>query len=414
MVRHLRPRVLATVLGVSLALPATALASLAPVDIAPPVAASPVEIAGGSDILAAVGGVKLTLRASGLSHPVFATTARDGTNRTFILQQSGRIRILKGSTLLSTPYLNLEGGVGTAFEQGLLGMAFHPNFATNHKFYVSYTDLAQNIVVREWRQSPTNPNRAVWSGSRTIIKIAKPYNNHNGGMLAFGTDGYLYISTGDGGGNGDTGNHAQDLTSLLGKILRINVNGTTATTQYTIPASNPFVGVAGRDEIWMYGLRNPWRWSFDRSTGDIWIGDVGQMTWEEIDRAPKTSSGAGPGTNWGWHILEGTHCFNPATGCDPTGTTAPLLEYEHLNGRCAVVGGYAYRGHYVAALAGKYVFGDYCTGEIWTLPLNATAPATPTLLFNTSFTISSFGENSSNELLVLDRGGGRMYRLDHT
>jgi len=374
-------------------------------------AAQPLAIHGAVPVPAATARIKLALRASGLYHPTFVTSARDGSGRLFILEQTGRIKIYKNGAILATPFLSLAGSVGTAFEQGLLGLAFHPSFTTNHKLYVAFNDLNNNTIIREYRTSSTNPNVVNKATGRTIMTIAKPYNDHNGGMLAFGTDGYLYISTGDGGGIGDFGNRAQNIYTLLGKILRIDINGTTATKQYRVPATNPYASINGYDEIWQLGLRNPWRWSFDRANGNMWIGDVGQATWEEIDRAVKTSSGAGKGINWGWRVLEGTHCYKPATGCNTTGMTMPVTEYQHLNGRCAVIGGYVYRGTAIPALVGQYVFGDFCTGEIMSIPANAAAGVTPTVLLDSALTISSFGENQSGELYVVDRGGGKLYAI---
>ena len=369
-------------------------------------------LAAGTPVAAAPGDahIQLSLRASGLSKPVFVTSARDGTGRMFIVEQTGRIKIYVNGHVLATPFLNLAGKVSTGSEQGLLGLAFHPNFRTNHKLYVNFTDLAGDTVVREYRVSSTNRNVVATSTRRLIIKIGQPYANHNGGMLAFGPDGYLYIGMGDGGSGGDPGNRAQNKASLLGKMLRINVNGTTSTHNYRVPSSNPYVGVYGRDEIWQLGLRNPWRWSFDRSTGDLWIGDVGQNQWEEVDHAVRTSSGAGRGVNWGWRVLEGTHCYSPSTGCNTAGKKMPLLEYDHANGRCAVTGGYVYRGSGIPALRGGYVFGDYCSGEIWVVAANASAPASKVLLLDTDLALSSFGESASGELYVTDLGG-RLYRI---
>jgi glucose/arabinose dehydrogenase len=356
--------------------------------------------------------IKLTLRASGLTKPVFVTSARDGSGRLFIVEQTGRIKIYKNGHVLGTPFLNIAGTVSGGNEQGLLGLAFHPNFKTNRKLYVNFTNLNGTTVVREYRVSTSNPNVVDPSTKRLILKVSQPYENHNGGMLAFGPDGFLYIGMGDGGGTGDPGARAQNTGTLLGKMLRIDVNGTTATHNYRIPASNPFVGVAGADEIWQLGLRNPWRWSFDRSSHDLWIGDVGQGAWEEIDHAPQTGSGAGRGVNWGWDVLEGTHCYPPSVStCNTSGKTMPLLEYDHGGGRCAVTGGYVYRGTAIPLLVGGYVFGDYCSGEIWVVAANASAPATKTLLLDTNLLISSFGENASGELLVTDLGG-RLYRID--
>jgi glucose/arabinose dehydrogenase len=355
--------------------------------------------------------IQLALKASGLSKPVFVTSAPDGSGRLFIVEQTGRIRILKNGVILPTPFLSIRSYVSGATEQGLLGLAFSPKFATNHKLYVDYTDLNGNTIIREYRTLTSDPNRVAVTTGRTILKINQPYANHNGGMLAFGPDGYLYIGMGDGGSSGDPGNRAQSTTSLLGKILRINVNGSTSTKNYLIPPTNPYVGRTGYDEIWQLGLRNPWRFSFDRATGNLWIGDVGQNSWEEIDRAVKTTSGAGRGVNWGWRVMEGFHCYNPSTGCSTTGKTKPLLEYDHSNGQCAVTGGYVSRGPAVPALNGGYVFGDFCTGEIWVVSATASSPATPVLLLDTDLTISSFGEDASGNLYVVDHDGGRIYEI---
>ena len=264
-----------------------------------------------------------------LAQPVLAIGAGDGSGRLFVVQKGGRIRIVKNGTLLPKPFLDISGAVSKGSEQGLLGLAFHPRFATNRKLYVDFTNLAGNTVVREYRTSATNPNVVVPSSAGTILTVAQPYANHNGGMLAFGPDHLLYIGMGDGGSAGDPQNRAQNVNSLLGKILRINVNHTTATHNYISPASNPYVGRTGRDEIWQLGLRNPWRFSFDRATGNLWIGDVGQARYEEVDRAVNTATGPGRGANWGWRVMEGDHCYRPATGCSTAGKRLPLTEYSH-------------------------------------------------------------------------------------
>jgi glucose/arabinose dehydrogenase len=405
--RLLRRRAAGLALAVSLLAWPVAASRAAPADTL-------ADASGAAEIVAAAPSdahIKLTLRASGLTKPVFVTSAHDGSGRLFIVEQTGRIKIYDGH-VHATPFLNLAGKVTTGGEQGLLGLAFHPNFKTNRKLYVNFTNLNGTTVIREYRVSASNPNVVDPSTKRLILKIYQPYANHNGGMLAFGPDGYLYIGMGDGGSAGDPGGRAQSTATLLGKLLRIDVNGTSGTRHYRIPASNPFVGVAGLDEIWQRGLRNPWRWSFDRSTHDLWIGDVGQGDWEEVDHAPRTSSGAGRGVNWGWDELEGTHCYPPSvSSCNTAGKTMPVLEYDHGGGRCAVTGGYVYRGSAIPALVGGYVFGDYCSGEIWVVAANASAPATKTLLLDTSLLISSFGENASGELLVTDLGG-RLYRID--
>jgi glucose/arabinose dehydrogenase len=360
----------------------------------------------------APGSISLTRVVGGLDKPVFVTSARDGSGRLFIVEKSGRIRILAGGTLRSIPFLNLSASVSKGSEQGLLGLAFHPRFATNRRFFVNYTNLSGDTVIREYKASATDPNRVEAGSGRTIIKINQPYANHNGGMIAFGPDGYLYIGMGDGGSAGDPGNRAQNKDSLLGKMLRINVNGSTSTRNYLIPSSNPYVGKPGRNEIWQRGLRNPWRWSFDRSTGNLWIGDVGQRRYEEVDRAVKTSTGAGRGVNWGWRVMEGFHCYSPASGCNRTGKKLPVLEYSHAaNGRCAVTGGYVYRGSAVTALRGWYVYGDYCSGEIFAVAAGASSPASPVRLLDTDLLISSFGESAGGELYVVDLAG-TLYRVD--
>ena len=355
--------------------------------------------------------IKLVLRASGLSKPVFLTSAHDGTSRLFIVEKTGRIKIMKDGRIRSTPFLSLAGHVSTGSEQGLLGLAFHPNFENNRKLYVNFTNRHGNTVIREYKVFASNRNLVDTSTARTILTIDQPYANHNGGMLAFGPDGYLYIGMGDGGSSGDPAGRAQNKSSLLGKMLRIGVNSSDAGLAYHVPAGNPYVGVTGRNEIWQIGLRNPWRFSFDRSTHDLWIGDVGQDAWEEVDRAHATSTGPGKGINWGWDVLEGSHCYpSSVSSCSTSGKTAPLLEYDH-SGRCAVTGGYVYRGSEIPVLRGGYLFGDYCSGEIWVVTASATAPAAKTLLLNTGLLISSFGETSAGELYVVDLGG-RLYRIE--
>jgi glucose/arabinose dehydrogenase len=358
--------------------------------------------------------VKLTPVASGLSSPVFVTGPGDGTQRLFIVEKTGTIRILAGGTVLATPFLSMTSSVSRGGEQGLLGLAFHPSFRTNHKFYVDYTDTSGNTVIREYRASTANPNRTATGSGRTLLKIRQPYANHNGGMLAFGPDGYLYIGMGDGGSAGDPGNRAQSTTTLLGKILRIDVNGRSGSLAYRIPPTNPYVGKAGLDQIWQRGVRNPWRFSFDRVTGSLWIGDVGQNRYEEIDRALRTSTGDGRGFNWGWHRMEGFHCYSPASGCGTSGLRLPLLEYSHaVNGRCSVTGGYVYRGTAISSLRGWYIFGDYCSGEVMAVASTAASHSRPVTLFGTGSgrLVSSFGQDAAGELYVVTLGG-TIYRID--
>ena len=358
--------------------------------------------------------VKLTVVASGLSDPVLLTAPNDGTKRLFIVEKTGVIRVVSGGTLLKAPFLSLTRAVSKGSEQGLLGLAFHPAYKTNRKFYVDYTDLNGNTVIREYRASATNRNVVAVGSGRTILTIKQPYANHNGGNIAFGPDGYLYIGMGDGGSGGDPGNRAQNVNTLLGKMLRIDINGRSGSRPYRIPSTNPYVGRTGLDQIWQIGLRNPWRFSFDKATGNLWIGDVGQNAYEEVDRAVKTSSGAGRGYNWGWHVMEGFHCYTPSSGCRTSGKRLPLLEYSHsINGRCAITGGYVYRGAKIPSLRGWYVFGDYCSGEVLAVSSTATSKPTPVTLFGTGSgrMVSSFGQDAAGELYVVDLGG-TVYRID--
>jgi glucose/arabinose dehydrogenase len=354
--------------------------------------------------------VALSFRVGGLARPVYMVSAKDDSGRLFIVQQGGKIRIYQNGALRSTPFLDITSTVSNGYEQGLLGLAFHPGFKTNRKLYVYFTDNGDDIVIREYKTKLSNKNVVDTSTARKIIEISHPYTNHNGGSVVFGPDGYLYFGTGDGGDSDDPAERAQNINSRLGKMLRIDVNGTTSTTNYRIPSSNPYLGIDGLNEIWQIGLRNPYRFSFDRANGNMWIGDVGQGTWEEIDRAIRTSSGAGRKVNWGWDVLEGTQCHEPSSGCSTSGKTGPLLQYGQSGGRCAVTGGYVYRGSAIPALVGGYVFADYCSGEIWVVDSTASPLAPKTLLLDTAHQISGFGENQAGELYVLNHGGA-MYAL---
>ena len=351
--------------------------------------------------------LSLSRVATGLSAPVGIANARDGSGRLFVVEQAGRIRIVKGSTVLATPFLDIHSGVSCCGERGLLGLAFHPSYRTNGKFYVNYTDVNGNTVIAEYHRSTTSANRASTRG-RVLMRVTRPYANHNGGGLAFGPDGFLYIGLGDGGSGGDPGNRAQRVDTHLGKMLRIDVNHSTSTLPYAIPSSNPYVGRYGYDQIWSIGLRNPWRFSFDRANGDLWIGDVGQDRFEEIDRA-RRSSGGGRGVNFGWRVMEARACYLPATGCNTSGKAMPLTYYSHSLG-CAVIGGYVYRGPAYPLLRGAYLFGDYCSGRIWAVDAGGGAQF-PHQMLDTSLTISSFGEGETGELYLTDLGSGALYRI---
>ncbi|MBK9927896.1 MAG: PQQ-dependent sugar dehydrogenase [Anaerolineales bacterium] len=363
---------------------------------------------------------KLTFQevASGLNNPVFITHAGDGSNRLFVLERSGKIRIIKNGSLLSTPFLDIQSSVrSTSGEQGLLGLAFHPSYASNGKFYVVYTAPRSGdsngsvLTLRQYTVSVGNPDLANTGSGATILTIDHPTNsNHNGGTIAFGNDGYLYWSTGDGGGGGDPNNNAQNLKSHLGKILRIDVN---SGSPYAIPATNPFYSdpTSGiKKEIWAYGLRNPWRISFDRSTHDLYIGDVGQGVREEIDFQPSNSTG---GQNYGWRIMEGSLCYNPSSGCDQTGKILPVAEYDHTLG-CSVTGGYVYRGSNFPSLKGYYLYGDFCSGRIFSTYNNLpTGWTTPVQLADTAFNITTFGEDQQGELYLADYATGKIYKIKY-
>lgn len=351
------------------------------------------------------GNVNLTFTrvARGLSKPVFVTHSGDDSGALFIVEQTGRIRVMRSGVLLATPFLDLRSKVSNGSERGLLGLAFHPDYKTNGKFYVNYTNKAGATVVAEYYRSATNSSRA-GTKTKTILKIAQPYANHNGGMIAFGPDNYLYIGMGDGGSAGDPGNRAQNTNNLLGKMLRLNVNSKRA---FNIPPSNPYVGRAGHDLVWSVGLRNPWRFSFDRANGDLWIGDVGQNRVEEINHVAGATRGRG--ANYGWRQVEGNRCYKPATGCRLSGKTMPVAVYGH-SGNCSVTGGYVYRGTTFPDLDGAYLYGDFCSGRIWGLDAAGPRGQSPVLLKDTALMISSFGEDQAGNVYVVDLAGS-VYRI---
>jgi glucose/arabinose dehydrogenase len=361
--------------------------------------------------------ISVQIVAEGFSAPTYLTHAGDGSGRLFVTEQEGRIRILQDGVVQSRPFLDITDRVAAnASERGLLSVAFPPDYASKGYFYVNYTRVADsqsrgegNTIVARYRISD-NPDVADAASERVILEIAQPEGNHNGGQLAFGPDGYLYIGMGDGGGAGDPEENAQDTTTLLGKLLRIDVESGVADPDFTysIPADNPFTSDSqAEDEIWALGLRNPWRFSFDRSTGDLYIGDVGQSALEEVDFQPASSTG---GENYGWDIMEGTACFEPSAGCDTSGLTLPVAEYPTSAG-CAVTGGYVYRGTAFPALQGIYLYADYCTGQIWGLRQEGDMWQTQRL-FDTFPRVSSFGEDEAGEVYVLDLVNGRIGRIE--
>ncbi len=349
----------------------------------------------------------------GLETPVFVTHAADGSGDLYLLEKAGIIRVLRAGVLLTEPFLDISDRVtSSSNEQGLLGLAFAPDYAESGYFFVNYSaaDSGGDTVIARFSRLPESATPSADPTSEfVVLQLEQPARNHNGGMVAFGPDGYLYIGMGDGGGSGDRYGNAQNPETLLGKLLRLDVT-TDPTVSYTIPADNPWVAVDWngqdvRDEIWAVGLRNPWRYSFDRVTGDLWIGDVGQNQYEEVDFAAAESGG---GQNYGWPIMEATHCYN-SSDCDNSGLILPVAEYSH-SGHCSITGGYVYRGAAYPALTGVYLYADYCSGTIWAAWPQDGAWQSAELL-DSDITISSFGEDEAGELYLTDMSGGRLLRL---
>ena len=348
---------------------------------------------------------RLELVASGFSLPTQVTSAGDGSGRLFVLEQAGRIRVLRGGRVLATPLLDIQARVGSSeLEQGLLGLAFHPRFRDNGWFYVNYTDRNGDTVVA--RYSASDGSDMADPGTEAVmLRIPQPAANHNGGFLLFGPDGYLWIGTGDGGGAGAVFPRAQDRSLLLGKMLRVDVQGA---VQYAIPPNNSFLGIPdAAPEIWAYGLRNPWRYTFDRATGDLYIADVGQDRYEWVHFVPVGSPG---GMNFGWPIVEGLHCQPEQVSCDQSSVWQPVAEYDHTLG-CAIVGGFVYRGPAYPQAQGLYLFGDYCSGRIWSLSRGADGGWINEELLSSGPSISSFGEDDSGELYLTAIHEGTLYRL---
>ena len=354
--------------------------------------------------------IELQPVATGLVNPVAITHAGDGSGRLFITLQSGKIVIHDGTRILPTPFLDIRPLVLSGGERGLLSVAFHPNYRNDGLFFVNYTNTAGDTVVARYSVSQ-DPNVADPQSATILLTIMQPYANHNGGQLQFGRDGYLYIGMGDGGSAGDPFNNGQNLGTLLGKILRIDTDGA---LPYAIPPDNPFVGTEGaRGEIWALGLRNPWRFSFYRLTGDLFIADVGQNSWEEVDYQPAGSPG---GENYGWRLMEGKHCYNPSSNCNTGALTLPIIEYAHGPNDsvgCAITGGYRYRGTKNPALREIYFYGDLCTGRIWGASQQAGGGWTTTELLDTSLSITTFGEDEAGEIYVAhySSSAGAIYRI---
>lgn len=354
------------------------------------------------------------MRIAKVTQPVALAQPRGESGRLFIVQSNGLVRLIIGGRLQARPFLDVRSRISCCGEQGLLGLAFDPQYRRNGLLYVSYTDRSGNSRIIEYRRSASDANRADPRSARTVLGQAQPEGNHNGGNIVFGPDGLLYFGLGDGGGQGDQhgalGN-AQNLGTLLGKIIRINPHRS-GSRQYTVPADNPFVGRLGaRPEIWSYGLRNPWRFSFDRGGGGLVIGDVGQNSIEEVDWAP--APGYGRGANYGWRPFEGTSVHAP--GESAPGAIPPVAQYPHgAGGECSVTGGYVVRDPRLAGLAGRYLFGDFCSGRIWSAELRAGSLAA-TVSSPLPFTIgglSSFGEDQAGRIYAMSYISGSVYRLD--
>ena len=341
---------------------------------------------------------------SGLDAPVDIQNAGDGSGRLFVVEKAGLILIIKGGQVLPDPFLDIQGKVRSReSERGLLGLAFHPHYSQSGLFFVNYIDLDGNTVIARFHVSANDPDKADPASEVDLFHVQQPYANHNGGSMVFGPDGYLYMGLGDGGSGGDPQRNGQNLQTLLGKILRIDVD---QGEHYSIPADNPFANGGGLPEIWAYGLRNPWRFSFDKATGDLYIADVGQDAWEEVDFVPAGTTG---GLNFGWSYFEGNHPFNdqpPANG----DFVQPVVEYSHSEG-CSITGGYVYRGSAMPAWQGVYFYGDYCSGNVWGLIHTADGGWQSRLLFSTGARISTFGVDEAGDLYLADLGSNMLLRL---
>jgi glucose/arabinose dehydrogenase len=357
-----------------------------------PTQTSPTGTPAGTTTFPDPGAFTWQLILDGLQRPV--DLQPDGSGRLFVIEKPGRIRILENDQLVDAPFLDITDRVGSGGnEQGLLGLAFHPQYAQNGRFFVNYTDKSGKDTIARFQVS-SDPNVADPNSEVKLLSIDDPFPNHNGGVLAFGPDGYLYAGLGDGGSAGDPFGNGQNTKALLGKILRLDVD---SAEPYAVPADNPF-----GNEVWAYGLRNPWRFSFDKSTGDLYIGDVGQNAWEEIDFLPAGSPG---GTNFGWNFREGAHDYK---GGGPVGMLDPVAEYSHQEGGCSVTGGYVYRGS-MSEWNGIYLYADYCSGLMWGL-INSNGTWQSQPLFDLDVTITSFGQDTAGELYILSDSGG-VFRL---
>ncbi|MFN2564554.1 MAG: sorbosone dehydrogenase family protein [Gemmatimonadaceae bacterium] len=356
--------------------------------------------------------------AGGLSNPLHLT-APAGDERLFIVEQAGRVQVVKGSLLLARPFLDITSQVLSGGEHGLLSVAFHPRYAENGYMYVNYTDRAGDTRVERYTVSAADPDAADPASAHLVLTVAQPYANHNGGLVLFGPDGMLYVGMGDGGSGGDPHGYGQSKATLLGKLLRLDVDGAQAGAPYAIPPDNPFAGEAGsRGEIWALGLRNPWRFAFDRAANLIYVADVGQNRWEEVHVAPANRSGV----NYGWSVLEGSECFGGSPLCNAPGLERPVVEYSHAEG-CSIIGGFAYRGRRIPAIAGHYFYSDLCAGFLRSFRyaggsivrnlrnVRGNIVEQRTWDVGNVGQVLSFGEDANGELYVLS-ANGRVYRLE--
>ena len=358
------------------------------------------EEVGGTDPGPVADSLAVETVATGLQAPVYLT-APPGDDRLFVVEQLGRIRVIADGQLLETPFLDLADSVDAGGEQGLLSVAFHPEYAANGRFFVDYTDQAGDTRIVEYTVS-SDPDVADPSSGRVLLTVEQPYSNHNGGLVVFGPDGYLWIGMGDGGAGGDPEGNGQDPSTLLGALLRIDVDGG---SPYAVPPDNPFANGGGAPEVWAYGLRNPWRYSFDEPSGLLYIADVGQNAWEEIH----VSDADAAGLNYGWNVLEGSHCYS-ADSCDRTGLELPAHEYSHDEG-CSVTGGYVYRGDAIPAADGRYFYGDYCGGWVASFRYEGgEAVEHERHDLGGIGRVLSFGRDAAGELYVLT-GTGTVHRL---
>lgn len=345
--------------------------------------------------------------ASGFTLPLDVEQPNDTSGRLFVVEQGGTVRIIQSGTVRAQPFLDISGKVINQGEMGLLGLTFHPAFPTNRKLYVNYVRNSGGqfqSVIAEYQASAANPNVADPASERILLTVDQVNNftNHKAGQLAFGPDGFLYFGLGDGGGGGDPLGHGQNTQTLLGKMMRIDVNSTGVGKPYAIPADNPFAGGGGLPEIYAFGFRNPWRFSFDHASGRLFVADVGENKFEEIDIVQK-------GGNYGWNVMEGDHCFNPPSGCNMTRLSLPIAEISHPEAE-AVIGGFVYHGTALNGMQGQYIFGDL-SGKIWSLTETSPNTFTRTLLLEPGFEISSFGQDSAGELYVVDIDNGRLLKI---